>query len=302
MRHISSIIIIIISIISLQSCFSEVESTPKISYEDNSDHNNSNKSIISHISNQPFENWEIGKKFYVTNNKISQALLSKNSNDSLCDSYITYIGHRIKTSITESKTTELLFLSEKSDTLYYHINSTIEDLNKRNHLEIPFTIQKSLIDEVSLFLTGKQLYIITPFWYNDNGESVIGRKFIPISIEKVCAGNAIYPIKLFFNENGNRYFVYMTIGNNFHNTRNFDTLFSVTNPHDKYPLISNEIWNVISNNSIKLGMTQEECFLSIGAPDNVISDMSQSSPIKIWEYKNGTSLIFENGILTQLKN
>ena len=49
-------------------------------------------------------------------------------------------------------------------------------------------------------------------------------------------------------------------------------------------------------------MTQEECFLSIGAPDNVISDMSQSSPIKIWEYKNGTSLTFENGILTQYKN
>ena len=302
MRQISSIIIIIISIISLQSCFSEVESTPKIKYEQDSNPNNSDNSIISHITNQPFKNWEIGKEFFVTDNKISQALLSKNPIDSLYESYISYIGYRIKTSITDKKSTELLFLSEKSDTLYYHINSSVEDLNDREHLEIPFTIQRSLIDEVGQFLTNKQLYIITPSWYNDNGEGVIGRKFIPITIENVCAGNSIYPIKLFFNDKGNRYFVYMTIGNEFQKTRNFETLFSETDPHNKYPLISNEIWNVISNNSIKIGMTQEECFLSIGAPDNVISDMSQSSPIKIWEYKNGTSLTFENGILTQYKN
>ena len=114
--------IIIFSLIclNLQGCFSEVESTPKISYKHiNTEESNQPKSIISHILNQPFCEWKEGKEFIVTDNKISHILFSKTKADSFLGSSIYFAKYKTITSITGNKSTELVFLSQDGDSLFY---------------------------------------------------------------------------------------------------------------------------------------------------------------------------------------
>lgn len=292
--------IIIFSLIclNLQGCFSEVESTPKISYKHiNTEESNQPKSIISHILNQPFCEWKDGKEFIVTDNKISHILFSKTKADSFLGSSIYFAKYKTITSITGNKSTELVFLSQDGDSLFYHINTNPIDLKNLDNLEIPFTIQKSLVDEVKKCLVNKRLYIITPNRYDFFDNLITSRKFVPIIIKDVVPGNSIYPIKLIFNDNGQLYYLYMTVGNQIQATRNFEKLFSITNPHDKYPHISKNHWDKISNNSIVVGMTSEECQLSLGSPSVVTNITDTDIPTKTWEYEDGTILHFENGIL-----
>lgn len=286
--------------LNLQSCFSEVESTPRISYKHvKTEDSNQPASIISHILNQPFSEWKEGKEFIVTDNKISHILYSKTKADSLLGSSIYFVKYKTITSIIGNKSTELVFLSQDGDSLFYHINTNPIDLNNLDNLEIPFTIQKSLVDEVSKCLVNKSLYIITPNRYDLHNNFITSRKFVAIKIEEVVPGNSIYPIKLIFNDNGQLYYLYMTIGNQIQATRNFEKLFSLSNPHDKYPHISKNHWNLISNNSIEIGMTSEECQLSLGSPSVVTNITNTDTPTKTWEYEDGTILHFENGILTK---
>ena len=69
--------IYILTIISLifQSCFTGIESTPKITLKDNNTLEKitltDEQKFLDNISNQPFSQWEIGKIFIVCDNKIS---------------------------------------------------------------------------------------------------------------------------------------------------------------------------------------------------------------------------------------
>lgn len=303
MRFYFVITIIIVALIC-QGCFSEVESTPKISYKPSSNHDDNHKeSLISNISNVPFKNWAQGKLFHVTDNKACLAFHSNNNIDSLCGTTLTYIGYKVNPSITGSSSTNLYFTTNDGDSISYHINASHEELIKRNNLEIPFLVQQSLIDDINNKLSNKNLFILSQAWYNIDGKQASGKKFVPITIIKVEVGNAIYPIKVIFSDDEkNTFFTYMTIGNEFQTTRNFETIFSTYNPHDNYPHIDKDTWKLITIGMIKIGMTQEECQLSIGNPANVIIEETSSPEIiKRWEYDNGYILYFENGILKEYK-
>ena len=95
--------------------------------------------------------------------------------------------------------------------------------------------------------------------------------------------------------------MYMTIGNKLQSTRNFDTLFSLTNPRDKYPKISDDHWHYIVHNIVTQGMTKEECRLSLGAPFSIDRMPSNAGVIELWKYNHGANLIFEDGILKDYK-
>ena len=298
------IILLIFLSLFFNGCFSEVESTPKISYDSNSNLNSdTTKSLLSNISNIPFKDWEYGKQFYVTDNKANLALYYKNDVNLLCGSSLTYIGYKEQTSIIGTTSTNIYFITEYNDTISHTINSSHAQLCARNSIDVPFLVQKSLIDDIHNQLYNKQLFILTNSWYSLDEKHFSGRKFDPISIIKVDIGNAIYPIKIIFNDkNDNSYFVYTTIGNEFQSARNFEEIFSISNPHEKYPYINNETWGYIKNGLIKSGMTQEECQLSIGLPSHVeIEETNSPNIIKKWVYNNGYILIFENSILKDFK-
>ena len=84
-------------------------------------------------------------------------------------------------------------------------------------------------------------------------------------------------------------------------SRTFSTLFYLSDPKLRYPSIRRDVWDLIRNESVREGMTKEECKLALGNPDDVATGHDWSQTIDIWNYKNGTFLQFQDGLLTRFR-
>ena len=287
-----------------QSCFTGIESTPKISIDDSADKTatiiTEEQKLLSHIQRQPFDKWQKGKEFVVTDNKIS--LIFNSSPISLVGDTIKYCEYTTFTSVDGSTATQIFFTNSNCDTLSYIVNSSPQKLAANKSFEIPFTVQLDMINDVKEILLNNKYYIITPLAYDADDNNISQPKYIQVTINDVTTGNHLYPIKISytneFNKSAN---VYMTVGNEIQSTRNFETLFSLNNPRLKYPKITESHWNNIVNNMVTLGMTKEECRLSLGSPTSVERLPSYSGVIEFWKYSNGYQLTFEDGLLKNIK-
>lgn len=292
----------IIVILLLQGCFTGIESTPKITYDDVRQENASTltdeQKYLSQISNQPFGKWNNGKEFIVTDNKISVILKPEHLSRSLNGNTIKYVGYNIGSSVTGEKYTNIIFTNNNGDSLYYKTNATPDELISRTTVDIPFTIQESLIKDVKDKLINNQYYIKTSTWLNADSSIVVGLKYSPVTITNVTCGNSIYPIKLFFtNDSNETHWVYMTVGNEFQATRNFENIFYLANPRLSYTHINDDTWKMISQGKVNEGMTKEECRLALGSPSSSSQLPGTAGVIEIWTFNNGYRLYFEDGIL-----
>ena len=287
-----------------QSCFTGIESTPKISLdnfvEETTTIITTEQKLLSHIQRQPFDQWQKGKEFIVTDNKIS--LVFNSSPSPFVNDTIKYCKYTTLTTVDGSIATQLFFTHNNSDTLTYIINSSPQKLATNKSFEIPFTVQRDMINGVKEILLNNKYYIITPLAYDADDNNISQPKYIQVTINDVTVGNHLYPIKISytneFNKSAN---IYMTIGNDLQSTRNFETLFSLSNPRLKYPKITESHWNNIINNMVSHGMTKEECRLSLGEPTSIERTPSYAGVIEFWAYSNGYQLVFEDGLLKNYK-
>lgn len=300
--------IYILTIISLifQSCFTGIESTPKITLKDNNTLEKitltDEQKFLDNISNQPFRQWEIGKIFIVCDNKISLIFDSYSSSDSLYGDSLTYIGYKTYTSVTGDINTQILLKHNDNDTLIYNMNASPQEIDSRKSFDIPFTIQKSVIESVKNKLINQEFYIITSSTYDKNGNNIRTPKFIPVTITNITHGNYQYPIKVEFNFLSKKIgCVYMTIGRSIQATRNFETIFSLKDPRNSYPKISDSNWQLITNNSVTPGMNKDECRLALGIPTHIDRLPTYSGVVEYWGYDAGNILIFEDGLLKEHK-
>lgn len=84
-------------------------------------------------------------------------------------------------------------------------------------------------------------------------------------------------------------------------TRNdnyIEDLFGLEDIHKKYPGITDKRWEIISRGDLELGMSTEECRLSIGDPIEI--QVKKDNRFETWFY-NGKTLDFENGTLRRFK-
>lgn len=77
-----------------------------------------------------------------------------------------------------------------------------------------------------------------------------------------------------------------------------DDMFGKGNLRAEYPNISDENWTYIVNGEIRLGMTKDECRLSLGSPIQIAANLN--SRYETWYY-NGKVLEFEDGLLVKIK-
>ncbi|MDE6115995.1 MAG: hypothetical protein K2G33_00630, partial [Duncaniella sp.] len=211
---------------------------------------------------------------------------------------ITYAGASEAVSITGGNVTDLTFRSPDGATLVYRVNQPLKEISGKSAFSVPFTIQESMVDDARSLLKGKELYILTRSWRDDDDNSVTGRQFVPVTITDVSAGNSVYPLKLSFTDNnGVSARVFMIPGVVKGTPRTFPTLFSFTDPYKKYSHISPENWERITKGQIVLGMTREECRLALGAPKEIDRAANNSYLREVWLYETGIYLVFEDGIL-----
>ena len=133
---------------------------------------------------------------------------------------------------------------------------------------IPPFIDLTDVQTARALLKGRVLYVKTPIWYDDSGSVISGRKLIPVTITEILPGNSVLPIKVRFTDDtgmvGNVFMSLFTSDQSQFIT--FDRLFSFDDPRLKYKEIQDDVWDSITREKVRTGMTKDECTLSLGLP------------------------------------
>jgi len=82
------------------------------------------------------------------------------------------------------------------------------------------------------------------------------------------------------------------------NNNYIEDLFGFEDIHKKYPGITEKRWQIISRGDLEVGMSTDECRLSIGDPIEIV--LKKDNRFENWFY-NGKTLEFESGILQRFK-
>lgn len=310
MRKESTILLAAAMACAMHSCFTGIESTPRIG---------DGELKRQHVSTTPEQRflagvaaarpsqWQSGKEFHVTDSKINLIFTSASTGtDSLEGEVIKFCRFDSVPAVDSHSAAEMI-LTHGSDTLRWRPGFDIDALAERSRLDIPFTVDLDLVAQVRSQLVGNTYYITTPLWYNPASmQSSGGLRHVPVLIHDVQPGTADMPLKVIFTPqtdraDSNRRCVLMTIGDGRLATRNFDRLFAFENPRRRYPSITDEVWNLIINSKVREGMTRDECRLALGAPLQIIHGSGTLGTTERWSYPDGVYLIFDDGFLTRFR-
>ncbi len=294
--------------VMLSGCFTGIESTPRITADDvrNSGIRTTDEQAFaaSFVPEAP-RGWTLGKRWKVTDNKIALIFTAQSTGrDSLAGKTIAFASERRVPSVTGEELIELAFTGPEGQRLYYRPDIPADDLHDRASMPIPFAIELAAVEKADSLMRGNTYFITTPLWYDAEGNAVQGLRHVAVRIDSVIPGNDRYPLCVAFTpaESGHtaRY-ILMTYGTSSAATRNFDRLFSFTDPRTSYPRISDENWHKIINSQVDLGMTRDECRLALGIPNSIDRGATPGMQLERWSYDNGVYLIFEDGILERYR-
>lgn len=290
----------------LQGCFfTGVESTPRITGRDVKREvapPTAEDTYLAAVSDAPLSAWERGKQFKVTDPRISRIFGATAPDGSLEGQTITFDAATEAAGVTGGTVTDLTFQTPDGSRLVYRINKPLERLLADSVTEIPFTIQLSVIEQARKLMEGKEYYILTSSWRDDADTQVDGRKFVPVHIDSVRPGNALFPIKVAFTDrDGRSARVFIHPGAKGAAPRTFSRAFSFTDPRLRYQHISPEHWQLIIAGRITEGMTLEACRLALGSPKEIERGATNSVIREAWLYENGVYLLFEDGLLKRFR-
>lgn len=289
----------------LTGCFTGIESTPKITAGDLKREKVVLQTEEQIFSNQikplPLSEWTVGREYIIDDSKIRLVFPTTPADKLPQKGDTIYFCSAVETpSPLGGNATNLTFRKKNDPTalLTYRIDYPIEILEKREKIDVPFTIDLSLVELADSLLRNKSLYILSPYWLSFDLKDIPGRKFISVTIDKVSPGTFEYPMKISFtDENGYSGNILLTVGTSKSSTRNFATTFSFKNPRDLYPSITDENWKAITLSRVRPEMTREEARLALGSPKEVVRGHDHSSSYEQWVYTNGVYLIFQDGLL-----
>lgn len=313
-----------IALVSLQSCFTGVESTPKISLSDVRKQQaatvTDEQRFLAGIAPTPPSQWRPGHRLRVDDAKIGLALTSASASaDSLPGRDLVFDSFSPAVSLTGTDATEISFHADLPGgraEYFYRVSVDMSELDTLEAIHVPFTVDMDLVARVDSMMRGRRLYVRTPMWYRADGDRsvVAGLRHVPVVVDSVVAGDSNYPLGVVFTlvdadqarliepsgEECTR-MVFMTVGKSRAATRNFELLFSFRDPREIYPGIKDDVWQLIVRSRVKEGMTREECRLALGAPTTLRRIPTYGGMREQWQYSDGVYLYFDDGFLTRYR-
>ena len=250
--------------------------------------------------------WKIGKRFWVADDKVTQMLAVTDAYDNdtlhLAGHILSYAGYslsgpfegrRVYVEFDDIETGLRLVYRYGKESDIYHAG-----------FSLPMLIDLDMVEHVSRQLVDKEFFIRTPIWYDRKSEQMIsGRHFIKVRIDSVLPGNAVMPLRVLFTTTDTREQAMVWISDNVSTMhgRDFDALFSVTDPRSSYPAIPDATWERITRGQVAEGMTKEECRLALGSPKRINERPDQAGMREYWYYDGGSYLYFVDGLLSQFR-
>lgn len=308
----------------LHSCFTGVESTPRIGAGDVRRQQaaivTDEQLFLDGLAATPPRQWKAGRRLLVDDDRIGLVLTSPVGEiDSLVGRMLIYEGHTPATSLMGMDATDIRFYADmpagKTPFLYRLALDSVA-LDTISALAVPFTVDLDLVERVDSMMRGKRLFVRTPMWYMPGARhaAVNGLRHVPVVVDSVVAGDSNYPLAVIFTLDDPQYakmidgtgapvtrMVYMTVGRGRAATRNFDTLFAFADPRRSYPGIKDDVWIQIVQSRLASGMTRDECRLALGAPTTIRKIPTPGGLVENWQYSDGVYLYFEDGYLTRFR-
>lgn len=295
--------------VMLTSCFTGVETTQKITDRDverafqEMDHGKHEASLDHFVDSLP--HWQAGKAFWVVDDRAKLIFQPSATCDidslQLLGMRLTYMGYSTRRQIDNSEVVDIALSTPSGHRLVYPTGKSLADVS-RPSFTIPFLVDDDLVNNYARQLVGKTVYVKTSVWFDGAGNYITGgRKFVPVKITAVTAGNDIYPLMVSFRDGAKEATLWMTTSNSSLSGHRFDDLFSMTNVRKQYMRISDENWQRIVDGKVAEGMTKEECRLSMGNPKNLTQLPDQSGLREYWYYDGGRYLFFVDGLLKEFR-
>lgn len=255
------------------SCFTGIESTPRITAADVRDAGagtTAEQTFCSVIRGEMPSSWQPGKQWLVDDNKVA-IIFNPPTTDNLKGHVLTLGAVGSTPTVMGDRGLELVFESDSAATYVYQPGISIGDLADRFTLSIPFTIELSAVAKADSLLRGNTYYINTPVWRDATGRTIDGLRHVPVRVTSVTPGTYLRPLCVNFvsEANADTCSILLTYGNSTSSTRNFDKVFSFNNPRVDYPRISDHTWNNIVHSHVEEGMTRDECRLALGVPTSL---------------------------------
>ena len=300
--------------VGVASCFTGVESTPRIGAstvrEQHAASVSAEATYLDDILPQPPSLWHKGKKFRVADDRI-QLIFSSPSDpaDRLVGQDISFYAIDRGSSLTGGDAAVIVFSDDRGGRYYYRpANFDQERIDSVIALEIPFTIDLDLVKAIDRRMRGKQYYVRTPLWYSADSTLTpqSGLRHVEISVDSVVPGTSNFPAAVCFHSTNpelitGQYVLLMGVGKGRGTTRTFDNLFAFDNPRKQYPEIKDEIWAKIIRSQVQKGMTRDECRLALGQPTDILRIPTYGGMQERWTYSDGIYLIFDDGYLTNYR-
>lgn len=300
----SGVLLLACAALVCQSCFTGVEGTGKI--------NLSKKDMVAlapkeedlflnSISLQPLGDWQQGKRFYVTDERLN-LLFSGAPIKLLPGDILTFESEGPYIDADGQQKTSIIF-SSKGESFNLKIDRPFEEARSSiNSSDIGMMIDADVIEAISKKLVGKDLWTKSALWLDDSLKYKKGKKFNKVTVTQVLPGNTFYPIVVRFKSDAGEEGAYlMALAASSNSGHGFGNLFSFRNPRENYKNISSEVWEIICNEGLRAGMTKEECRISRGNPSDVDMGHNYSNAVEIWSYPDGTFLQFVDGLLVNFK-
>lgn len=300
-------------------CFTGVESTPAIKTSEvrrlRAATATPEQHFLADVQPLPPSRWQAGRRLFVANDRIALIFNSGDDAAGLAGHTIAFETFMPARTLTGDDATEAIFRADDGRLLHYRIPALdAMRLDTLSRLDIPFTVDLSLIARADSAMRGKRYWINTPAWY-DGGASraaVAGLRHIEVTVDSVVPGDENFPAAVYFTPvdgelrartipQGGTRMVLMSVGNGLTATRNFDVLFSFTDPRRRYPDIKDDVWELIISSRIRQGMTRDECRLALGAPPQLERVPTHAGMQERWRYSDGVYLIFDDGYLTRYR-
>lgn len=300
---------IIISSLLLSSCYTATESTPTIKEKDIPKHIPTAEELVmeNNFTQRGCHLWLEGKVFISVEEQLSPVLRPEGKSSptisGLKGKAFIYRGSREENIFGDKAVVYLLFECEGNRYSYY-TGKSWQEIADTDYLPlIPSLVDADEVAVARSLFEGKTLYILTNQWYNESGEPIPGRHYVPVQITAVEPGNNVLPLALLFVDEKNTHArVYISTKSSLHTQLlSFDRLFSYDNPRKAHSDISDEIWAAITEGRLLKGMTKNECRLSIGTPAEIKKIPTYSGLKEQWLYNSGTYLFFSDGILEEFR-
>lgn len=288
-------------VLSLQGCFTGVESTGKINLSKkdlSAVAPTKEDTFLDDVIPVPLEQWEPGRKFIVADDKFN--LIADGNPNVTVTMGDTLLFDRMKvvSGIGGSDKIALIFRIGNEEISYPVDKTPQEGMKSLTGVSLPMLIDLNALEDVRTKLKGQVLWTRSALWNDENLEYKKGKKFDRVIVSDVTPGNAFFPLIISFaDSDGNNGKLFMNFGNAGNDSRSFSKLFSLTDPRKNYRQISDEMWEAIMNEEVRVGMTKEECRLSRGNPSDVDMGHSYSNAMETWYYPNGSYLRFVDGLL-----